>query len=153
MAEVSRPSSDFAEHPDVGEMRARYAQVLAGSRAVVADGLVLLTGLYLAISPWVVNFRATHPDVAVNNLILGIALAVMGLGLTGAPERMYGLSWTAVVIGVWEIISPWTATPAANTDAGLIWNNVVVGAVTVVLGLIAASMLMASSKRLGQPVR
>ena len=128
-------------------MRERYAQVLGGSRAVAIDGLMLLTGLYAAISPWVVHFHGTNPELSANNLIIGIALAAFGLGLGTVGERMYPLGWTAAVLGVWMIISPWVVTVGHSPTSGMIWNNVLIGAVACVLGLAASGMTMLGARR------
>ncbi|MYT28557.1 MULTISPECIES: SPW repeat protein [unclassified Streptomyces] len=140
-------TTDITSHPDVAEMRERYARMLSGRQATALDGLILLTGMYAAISPWVVHFRATSPELTVNNLIIGIVLAVVGLGLTRAPERMYRLSWTCAVIGVWLVISPWVVTAGHSASAGLIWNNVWIGAVTLALGLAATRLAMATESQ------
>ncbi|MGW5118300.1 SPW repeat protein [Streptomyces noursei] len=137
-------TTDITSHPDVAEMRERYARLLSGRQATALDGLVLLAGMYTAISPWVVHFRLASPELAVNNLIIGLVLTVIGLGLTRSPERMYRLSWTCAVIGVWMIISPWVVTAGHRATAGLIWNNVLIGAVTLALGLAATRLAMAT---------
>lgn len=144
MADVSRRSGDLAGHPDVTEMRARYERMLHGRDVVLVDGPVLLAGLYCAISPWVVHFTGSAPDLVVNNLIVGIAIAVLGFGLTQTPSRMYGLSHALAIAGVWLIISPWVVT--RSPDAGMIWNNVVIGAVTFLLGIAAAATLMRTNR-------
>ncbi|GAA1140477.1 SPW repeat protein [Streptomyces sp. DSM 41524] len=140
MADVSRARGDITGHPDVSEMRERYARMMDARDVVFLDGPVLLAGLYFAISPWVVHFSGTSPNLMVNNLILGITIALLGLGLTTAPRRMYSLCWAMSAIGVWMIISPWVV--ARGADAGMIANNVVVGAITCLFGLIAAGMVM-----------
>lgn len=140
MADVSRARGDIAGHPDVTEMRERYARMMDARDVVFLDGPVLLAGLYFAISPWVVHFSGTNPNLMVNNLILGITVALLGLGLTTAPRRMYSLCWAMSAIGIWMIISPWVV--ARGADAGVIANNVVVGAITCLFGLIAAGMVM-----------
>ncbi|EXU62407.1 membrane protein [Streptomyces sp. PRh5] len=140
MADVSRARGDITGHPDVSEMRERYARMMDARDVVFLDGPVLLAGLYFAISPWVVHFSGTSPNLMVNNLILGITIALLGLGLTTAPRRMYSLCWAMSAIGVWMIISPWVV--ARGADAGVIANNVVVGAITCLFGLIAAGMVM-----------
>ncbi|MCQ8188726.1 SPW repeat protein [Streptomyces rugosispiralis] len=140
MADVSRARGDITGHPDVSEMRERYARMMDARDVVFLDGPVLLAGLYFAISPWVVHFSGTSPNLMVNNLVLGITIALLGLGLTTAPRRMYSLCWAMSAIGVWMIISPWVV--ARGADAGIIVNNVVVGAVTCLFGLIAAGMVM-----------
>ncbi|MFF4477730.1 SPW repeat protein [Streptomyces melanosporofaciens] len=140
MADVSRAKGDLTGHPDVSEMRERYARMMDARDVVFLDGPVLLAGLYFAISPWVVHFSGTSPNLMVNNLVLGIAIALLGIGLTTAPRRMYSLCWAMSAIGVWMIISPWVV--ARGPDIGMIVNNVVVGAVTCLFGLIAAGMVM-----------
>jgi SPW repeat len=57
MAETTRFS--MADHPDLVEMRERYERISATGPAVLTDGLVLLAGLWLAISPWVIHFNTT----------------------------------------------------------------------------------------------
>ncbi|KUJ54568.1 hypothetical protein ACZ90_66340 [Streptomyces albus subsp. albus] len=143
MADVSHHRGDLAGHPDVSEMRERYARVLSGRDVVLLDGPVLLAGLYFAVSPWVVHFSG-NTDLRTHNLIIGICVALLGLGLTMAPERMYGLSWAMCAIGAWMIVSPWVVT--RFPDAGMIWNNVVVGAITCLLGLAAAGVVMRSNR-------
>jgi hypothetical protein len=118
--------------------------MLNGRDVALVDGPVLLAGLYCAISPWVVHFSGAHPDLAMNNLIIGIAVAVLGFGLTSTPARMYGLSWAIAAMGVWLIISPWVVT--RYPDAGTAWNNIIIGAVTCLLGLVAAGTLMRTNR-------
>lgn len=149
MAEVSQYQS-FAGHPDIAEMQQRFERLGASGQAVVIDGLVLLAGAWLAISPWVVGFNTFAPHLTVNNLILGITIGVIALGLTMVPSRMYRLSWAMAAIGVWVIISPWIVERGATgTTTGTIVSNVITGAVTVLLGLSAVGMLMSASRRSG----
>ncbi|MER7282239.1 SPW repeat protein [Dactylosporangium sp. NPDC000244] len=141
---------DLAGHPDIAEMQQRYERLGSSGQAVVIDGLVLLAGAWLAISPWVVGFSASAPSLAINDLILGIAIGVIALGLTMAPARMYRLSWAMTAIGVWVIISPWIVQRGVTgTTIGTIISNVVAGAVTVLLGLGAVGMLMSAHRQTG----
>jgi hypothetical protein len=128
------------------EMRSRYARILDGGQAVAVDGLVLLTGLFLAVSPWVVGFAGDTPRLAVNNLVLGLAVAVIGLGLAQAPLVMYRLSWAMVGIGAWTIIAPFATSSAYDNTRGVV-TNVITGGLTVLLGLCAVAMLMAAGRR------
>ena len=147
MSDLGHRAPDITGHPDAAEMRERYAQVLEGSRAVAVDGLMLLTGLYAAISPWVVHFRGSNPELSANNLIIGIALAVFGLGLATMGERIFRLGWTCAVLGVWMIISPWVVTIGHSPTRGMIWNNVLIGALACVLGLAVSGMMMLGTRR------
>jgi hypothetical protein len=140
MAGISRHSSGMTGHPDAAEMRERYARLAEGRRVEMMEGLVMLTGLYTAISPWVVHFHATNLNLAVNNLVLGLAIAAIGLGLAMVPERVLGLSWMLVPVGIWLIISPWVVSVGHHAPAGMIANNVVIGLITCALGAITAAM-------------
>lgn len=142
MADTPRHLAGMHDHPDVWEMGDRYTRILAGGRAAVVDGLVLLAGLYLAISPWVVDVTAAR-DLTVNNLVLGIAVAVMGLGLASVPYRVYGMSWAVAAIGIWEIVTPWVVGPSSTP---VLWNNLWVGGVIAALGLVGAGMRMAGTR-------
>ncbi|WP_432142587.1 SPW repeat protein [Streptomyces sp. bgisy084] len=141
MADVSHHRGDLAGHPDASEMQARYERVLGGRDVVLVDGPVLLVGLYCAVSPWILHFFASQQALMVHNLILGVAIALMAVGFTVAPDRMYGLSGAMCAIGVWMIISPWIV--GSSPDAGVIWNNIVIGALTFLLG---AMCVAAASK-------
>lgn len=137
MADVSRTRGDITTHPDVGEMRDRYARMLGGRDVALVDGPVFLLGLYCAASPWILHFTTSQPALVTHNLIMGIAIGLLALGFTRAPERMYGLSWAMCAIGAWLIISPWIV--GEDPDAGVILSNIIIGALAVVLGFVCAA--------------
>ncbi|AZM63844.1 MULTISPECIES: SPW repeat protein [unclassified Streptomyces] len=137
MANVSHQRGDLSSHPDAQEMRARYDRVLGGRDVALVDGPVFLLGLYCAVSPWILHFTASQPALVPHNLIVGIAIGLLALGFTAAPARMYGLSWAMCALGVWMIISPWIV--GDGPDAGVIWNNVVIGGLAVLLGMVCAA--------------
>ncbi|MEU1499277.1 SPW repeat protein [Streptomyces sp. NPDC005732] len=136
MANVSHPRNDITTHPDVSEMRDRYARVMGGRDVALVDGPVFLLGLYCAVSPWILHYTASQPALMTHNLVMGIAIAVLALGFTAMPERMYGLSWAICAMGVWMIISPWVV--GTSPDTGVVINNIVIGALAVVLGAVCA---------------
>ncbi|MBZ4019261.1 SPW repeat protein [Streptomyces purpurogeneiscleroticus] len=145
MADVSHSRGDIASHPDVPEMRDRYARMLGGRDVALVDGPVFLIGLYCAISPWTLHFTTSQPALVTHNLILGIAIGLLALGFTITPDRMYGMSWAMSAIGVWLILSPWIV--GTSPDAGVIWNNIIVGALTTLLGLVCAGAAARGGKR------
>ncbi|WP_411084481.1 SPW repeat protein [Streptomyces sp. cmx-18-6] len=136
MSNVSHARSDIAGHPDAPEMRARYDRVMGGRDVALVDAPVFLVGLYCAVSPWVLHFTANQPALATHNLVMGIAIAVLALGFTMMPERMYGLSWAMCAMGAWVIVSTWVV--GSSPDTGIILNNIIVGGLTVLLGLVCA---------------
>ena len=146
MADVSRHPSGMAGHPDAAEMRERYERLVTGRNAVAVDGLILLAGLYLAISPWVVHFNTVSQPLASTNLLLGLTLTALGMGLALAPERMYRLSWTCVPIGVFAIIAPWVVTVGHTATRPMIWSNAFAGGAACLFGMIAIGMVAATGR-------
>ncbi|MDQ1013886.1 SPW repeat protein [Streptomyces afghaniensis] len=145
MANVSHTRGDITSHPDASEMRDRYARVLGGRDVALVDGPVFLLGLYCAASPWIVHYTASQPPLVTHNLIMGIAIGLLALGFTRAPERMYGLSWAMCALGVWMIISSWVV--GDSPDAGVVWNNIIIGALAVILGLACTATAAKASSR------
>ncbi|MBD3553127.1 SPW repeat protein [Streptomyces sp. SP18CM02] len=136
MSNVSHARSDLSGHPDASEMRARYDRVMGGRDMALVDAPVFLVGLYCAVSPWVLHFTASQPALVTHNLVMGIAVAVLALGFTVMPERMYGLSWAICAMGAWIIVSTWVV--GSSPDTGVVINNIIVGGLTVLLGMVCA---------------
>ncbi|MEV6027387.1 SPW repeat protein [Streptomyces sp. NPDC052036] len=145
MADVSHTRGDITTHPDVHEMRDRYARVLGGRDVALMDGPVFLLGLYCAASPWILHYTTSQPPLVTHNLIMGIAIVLLALGFTIMPARMYGLSWAMCALGAWMIISPWIVGRAPDT--GVVVNNIVIGALAVVLGMLCTGAAMKATPR------
>ncbi|MET8413887.1 SPW repeat protein [Streptomyces sp. NPDC005195] len=145
MANVSHPRNDITTHPDASEMRDRYARVMGGRDVALVDGPVFLLGLYCAVSPWILHYATSQPALMTHNLVMGVAIAVLALGFTVTPERMYGLSWAICAMGVWMIISPWVV--GTSPDTGVVLNNIIIGALAVVLGAVCAFTATKSTSR------
>lgn len=136
---TTNPSGSAMEtHPDIMSLRDRYAKVADNPAAGVVEGLCLLTGLYLAISPWVVGFQ-DFAGLRVSNLVTGLALAVLGMGFGSVLERTHGLGWCALAIGVWTIVAPWAISGNFDTTDTIV-NNSIVGGVACLLGLLTMAM-------------
>jgi hypothetical protein len=130
---MSTVHSSIDHHPDLLALRANYERVAESTSAHVTFGLALLTGLYVAASPWIVGFSATA-SLATSDLIVGIAVAFLAYGFATALDRAHGMTWTLPVLGVWVIVSPWVL-PGVALTAGMLWSNVVAGGLLTVLGL------------------
>jgi hypothetical protein len=140
MADVSHSRGDLSGHPDVPEMRARYARMLGGRGAALLEGPVFLVGLYCALSPWIIHFTGGQSALATHNLIMGAAIVGIALGFTLAPARTAGLGPAMCVMGVWLVVAPWVV--GNGPDAGIIWSNAVIGGLTFLLGLLCAGTAM-----------
>jgi SPW repeat-containing protein len=130
---MSTVHSSIDHHPDLLALRARYERVAESMSAHFTFGLILLTGLYVAASPWIVGFKATA-SLATSDLIVGLAVAFLAYGFATALDRAHGLTWTLPVLGVWVIVSPWILSGVTQTT-GMIWSNVVAGVLMTFLGL------------------
>lgn len=135
----------IAEHPDIMAMRQRYEQAFETPQAWVSEGLLLMTATYAAISPWVVGFHSRSIGLAVNDLIVGLALATLTLGIAASNLHLHGLTWVAPVLGVWLIITPWVVR-GTDRSVGLIVSNVIVGACVVLIGAAMTGVSMSSPR-------
>ncbi|MFF1868258.1 SPW repeat protein [Streptomyces sp. CB03911] len=128
-------------HPDIVELREHYERVTSTPAAQGVEALAVLAGLFLAISPWVVGFSGFlgFTTLVVNNLILGLAFALLMGGYGSAYERTHARAWAATAIGVWCMIAPWVV--AGNVDVRrTITTNLITGGCMALLGLAAISM-------------
>ncbi|WP_307624013.1 SPW repeat protein [Streptomyces sp. V3I7] len=128
-------------HPDIIAMRNRHEmaeRATSTPRAQAIEALAFLAGVYLAASPWIAGF-STVSTLAVNNLIVGIAYALLMSGGFGrAYERTHSMAWAACALGVWTIIAPWVVAGDVSTTRTIV-NNVVVGAIGLLLGVAASA--------------
>ncbi|MEU8585868.1 SPW repeat protein [Streptomyces sp. NPDC048664] len=104
------------------------------------DGLVLLVGVYAAISPWVIHFAGTNPYLTANNVIVGLAVTVLAFGVPLMPSRMNHLSWTMLPMGLWLIIAPSLVTASHDVSTAIVWNNSCTGGVLILSGLITTTL-------------
>lgn len=133
-------ASSIEQHPDLMQLRARYDEASETPQAQTLDGLTLLAGLYLAISPWVVQFSASF-DLAMSNLVTGLAVALLALGFASAFSRTHTVAWVVPLIGAWTVISPFVVLGAGVT-AGMVLSNVITGGLTILLGIGLGSLVL-----------
>lgn len=138
-------TTSIERHPDIMALRNRYEQANETWTAHIITGLVLVTGLYLAISPWVVGFQALTP-LAISNVVTGLIVVGLAFGLAAAYERFHGLSWVIPVLGVWALVSPWVIRGGVNTTPAVA-NNITTGVICVLLG---AGVMFLSARATGR---
>lgn len=131
---MATPTPPIEKHPDLTGMRVRYEQIAETPMVQVADGLAFLSGLYLAMSPWVVGFT-DHSALTMANLFVGITVALLALGFASAFGRTHGIVWVAPLLGAWTIVAPWIVADAGTPATVAILSNVIVGAFIVLVTL------------------
>ncbi|MEQ4725273.1 SPW repeat protein [Nonomuraea sp. B19D2] len=141
----TRPTFDMDQHPDIAALRARYDWVSQRPSGQSVSGLAFLSGLYLAISPWVVGMFG-HTTLTVNNLVTGIAVALVGAGIASAYGRIHGITWVMPIIGVWTVIAPWVLPPHGASTSSIV-SNVITGAIILATGLACAALGFMSTRR------
>jgi hypothetical protein len=94
------------------------------------DQAILLLGVWLFISPWVLGY-ASNSALAINLYAFGALIAVLA-----AFDLYKTYAWAVVVnllAGLWVAVSPWVG---ALADRGaMMINSVAVGAAIVILAL------------------
>lgn len=94
------------------------------------DQVILLLGLWLFVSPWVLGY-VPGSDIALNANIAGLVIAALA-----AFDLYKSYAWAVAVnllIGLWVAVSPWVA---ALADRGaMMTNNIIVGVAVIVLAL------------------
>ena len=101
-----------------------------------AAGLDVLAGIWILISPWVLAFWGVGTATG-NNIILGIAILVLGAIAYNGPEEMWA-SWVNFILGIWMIVSPYVL--GFSMFGRILSNNIVSGIVVAVLSIIALSV-------------
>jgi hypothetical protein len=138
-------SSTIDKHPDLVGMRLRYEAAAEAPIAQVVEGFGLITGLYLALSPWILGFTDL-PALTMNNLITGIAVALLTAGFASAFGRTHGFTWVAPIIGAWTVVAPWVVSGNADSTT-TITSNAIAGGLCVVLGLAAMAVGLRNARR------
>src|ERR1700743_2324261 len=128
---MSTVHSSIDHHPDLMALRANYERVAESMSAHFTFGLALLTGLDGAASSWIVGFSGS---LATSDLIVGIAVAFLAYGFATTLDRAHGMTWTLPVLGGWVLASR-SVRPRGALTAGMMWSNVVAGALLTFLGL------------------
>lgn len=100
------------------------------------DGLEVVLGLWLVISPWVLGYTGISLAF-LNALIVGVFIAVTAFFVIVRFEAWE--DWVDMAVGLWLIASPWVAGFASlttgETAAACLatWNVILVGIATFVL--------------------
>ncbi|MFE6612042.1 SPW repeat protein [Amycolatopsis sp. NPDC057786] len=130
-----------------GPARTPEGAVASTGSSEVSLGLVLLAGVYLILSPWVIEFTGTF-GMAATTMISGIVLALFAAGCARSAG-LRTLAWVIPVLGLWVIASPWVISrgrglvpldypgmPELNTATWL--SNVIAGVIVLVAGIALA---------------
>ena len=108
---------------------------MRGVAAQAMAALGVLTGLWIALSPSFLTLQHGGGNAAVANLIAGLAVAVVAAASLVGPRGYAGLQFTAALLGVWVIISPFILDAKFSIAAPMYWSNIISGGYLMVLAL------------------
>jgi uncharacterized membrane protein YbhN (UPF0104 family) len=116
-----------------------------GVAAQAATALAMLTGLWVAISPWFITLQYTGGNATVVDLISGLAVVAVGAFALTGPRGFAGLQFGNALLGVWLIIAgPILSQKHAIADS-MYWSNSWAGGVLIALA--AASLAAIALRR------
>jgi SPW repeat-containing protein len=108
----------------------------ATGRGVAAQATValgMLTGLWVALSPFFVMLQHGGASANVADLIAGLAVAGTAVVTLASPRGFGGLQFVTLLLGVWVIISSFILDAKFTIATPMFWSNTIAGAVLVIL--------------------
>ena len=104
-----------------------------------ADVVILLAGLGLALSPWLLEFT-TVAAAALNAWLVGAAIALIALAALISYHRAE--EWVNGLLGLWALIAPWVLGFSELRSA--MGVHVVLG---LIVAIVAAALLWSDDHR------
>ena len=98
--------------------------------------LGLLTGLWVAVSPWFVTLQNTGTNANTVNLISGLAVAGLGALALLSPRGFAGLQVGTLLLGAWLIIAGPILSQKFSIADSMFWSNSVAGGVLIALAAV-----------------
>jgi hypothetical protein len=134
---IRHPESDSAPARAVVTGQAEYElpATVSGIGAQVSAALGLLTGLWVAVSPWFITLQNSGTNATTVNLISGLAVAVVSGFALASPRGFSGLQFANALLGVWLIIAGPILSQKYSIADPMYWSNSWAGGVLLVLAL------------------
>ena len=145
---IRRPEPDGAPIQAVSTMapgRSEYG-LPATARDLGAQAsatLALLTGVWVALSPWFITLQNNGNNATIVNLISGLAVAGLGAFALLSPRGFAGLQVGNVLLGAWLVIAGPILSQKFSIADPMFWSNSWAGGVLIalaVIGLAAVAM-------------
>ncbi|MFZ0191515.1 MAG: SPW repeat protein [Streptosporangiaceae bacterium] len=139
---IRRPESNGASTPAVMAAAPGLAEYAlpATSRDLGAQAsavLGLLTGVWVALSPWFLTLQNTGTNANTVNLISGLAVAGLGALALLSPRGFAGLQVGSALLGVWLIVAGPILSQKFSIADPMFWSNSVAGGVLIALAAVA----------------
>ena len=128
------PGDESPQSISVGPAAGHYA-LPAGMAAQAAASLGILTGLWVALSPFFVVLQHGGSNANVADLIAGLAVAGSGVVAVASRHGFGSLQFGSLVLGVWVIISLFILNTKFAVATPMYWSNTFSGGVLALAGL------------------
>jgi hypothetical protein len=136
-----RPEAEGASVPSVQAVpsgQADYAMASPGAQAAAVLGV--LTGLWVALSPWFLTLQQGGTNANTVNLISGLAVAGLGAFALVSPRGFAGLEAGSALLGVWLIIAGPILSQKFTIADPMFWSNSWTGGLLIVLAAAGLGM-------------
>jgi hypothetical protein len=131
------PGDESSQAVPVGSAAGEYLlpATRRGLAAQAAASLGILTGLWVALSPFFLVLQHGGGNANIANLIAGLAVAGAGALAVASRNGFGSLQFGSLLLGVWVIISSFILDAKFTIATPMFWSNTLAGAVLVLLGL------------------
>ncbi len=102
-----------------------------------ATWITFILGLWLIVAPFALGYGTVAASSRAEDVIMGILIAAFSLWASLAPTAPAGVSWLIFIFGIWVLIAPFVLG-FSHASSAAVGNNVIIGIVTLILGLISA---------------
>src|ERR1700722_7644003 len=134
---MSPPLTRRAE-ADGASGQAEYALSATGSvlGAQMSAVLAVLTGIWVALSPWFLTLQQGGTNANVVNLISGLAVAGVGAFALANPRGFASLQLGSALLGVWLIVAGPILSQKYTIADPMFWSNSLAGGVLIALAAV-----------------
>ena len=131
------PGDESSQAVPVGSAAGEYLlpATRRGLAAQAAASLGILTGLWVALSPFFLVLQHGGGNANVADLIAELAVAGSGVVAVASRHGFGSLQFGSLLLGVWVIISPFILDAKFSIAAPMYWSNIVSGGYLMVLAL------------------
>jgi hypothetical protein len=129
------PGGEFPQAVPTGSAAGEYLLpvTLRGVATQGAASLGILTGLWVALSPFFLVLQHGGGNANIANLIAGLAVAGAGALAVASRNGFGSLQFGSLLLGVWVILSSFILDAKFTIATPMFWSNTVAGVVLVIL--------------------
>jgi hypothetical protein len=142
------PGDESPQAVPAGSAAGEY-QLPTTSRGVAAQGaasLGILTGLWIALSPFFLVLQHGGGNANIADLIAGLAVAGSGVVAVASRHGFGSLQFGSLLLGVWVIISSFILAAKFTIATPMFWSNTFAGAMLIILAAAGLGILRGATR-------